>query len=1166
MLERLTGQRCGVALAVCVWALMALAAPAVWAQPAEEVAPPEGVTQPEGGEPPAVVEALSAAEVQAELDAVLADTLLTDAQKEQARTRYQAALASLEEARSSGEAAERSEALIASADATVSQLSRQSWKAVGVSVIDEFLPADPSMAELESALAAAQARATQLRTSIADLEAEAGVLETRSVALRESITSEQQRLAELEPESLPEDAAPAVRRAAEAALSSARLARIARAQALELELASLPQRKRINTARIGLARVQLAKVDEATQALAERTSARRRADAAAQLAQSQQQAAQLARSHPMLAAYAERTTQFSEALNETVGLAEGLVAEQTRAERRVSDFEENRESLSQIMEIGAVGEDFSELLRELRSHLPETATIRSRIARRDEAIINTRLQRLQVQERLRRLSDPETARQTAVSQWVDENPDSPALTETQLAELTKLMESRQAVLVPLGTTYSTYIERLERLNTTDRTLVEGANELSDALEERLLWLPSAAPIGPLWPGRIEAGVRWLIDADSWALAWQTLVKRAGQTSVPTVFVVLLSVGMLVLRRRLIARLEQIAEKVGQVWGDNFWLTLWALSVTLLLALPVSLLMCWAGYLLFSSSAGLFVTALGGGLLNTGILLFLLRTFQVMCKANGLIEVHFRWSDRSRVVLASNLRWLILALFPASIIVSMTELSGDIYHQNGLGRLLFLTASIAMSVFLFFVLHPKRGTVAASLKRQGFAWRTRLLWFPLLSAAPILLGIVAAVGYYETALKIQSQLFTSAWVLLVGLITYSMAMRWLVVAHRRLAVARAREQRAKQIAANEAAAAAAANPVDPMPVVTETPEIDLSSVSTQTRSLLRAVVAACFFFLFYLIWRDLIPALGVLDEVAVWSSTVQTAEGEEVTSITLWGLILAMVVTMLTAVAARNLPGVLEITALQRLSIDAGTRYAVTAISRYLIIAIGLLIAFDKIGIGWGKVQFIVAALGVGLGFGLQEIVANFVSGIIILFERPIRVGDAVTVSDLSGTIARIQIRATTIVDWDNREILVPNKSFITANVINWTLTDPITRLVIPVGIAYGSDTVLAHQIMTKAVKDNPLVLEKPASTVFFVGFGASSLDFEVRVFVKDLTQRMPVKHELHMAIEKALGEAGIEIPFPQQDIHLRSSSIPFGFSPGPIEPKSQPEASGDDAS
>jgi potassium efflux system protein len=202
--------------------------------------------------------------------------------------------------------------------------------------------------------------------------------------------------------------------------------------------------------------------------------------------------------------------------------------------------------------------------------------------------------------------------------------------------------------------------------------------------------------------------------------------------------------------------------------------------------------------------------------------------------------------------------------------------------------------------------------------------------------------------------------------------------------------------------------------------------------------------------------------------------------------------------------------------------------------------LGLSVALNILGAQWSKLQWLVAALGVGLGFGLQEIVANFISGLLILFERPIRVGDTVTVGSHTGTVTRIRIRATVLTDWDRKEQIIPNKTFITEQLTNWTLSDSITRQIIQVGVAYGSDVGQVHQVLSQVVADSKRVIAEPPPAVFFVGFGDSSLNFEIRVFVQNMLDIMPLIHELHVAIEAELRRHGIEIPFPQRDIWIRS--------------------------
>lgn len=268
----------------------------------------------------------------------------------------------------------------------------------------------------------------------------------------------------------------------------------------------------------------------------------------------------------------------------------------------------------------------------------------------------------------------------------------------------------------------------------------------------------------------------------------------------------------------------------------------------------------------------------------------------------------------------------------------------------------------------------------------------------------------------------------------------------------------------------------------------------------------------------------------------------SAEEAIVKRITLGQILLAALVGLIAIAAARNLPGLIEITLLQRLDLDSGLRNAVTALVRYTIAIVGVLLVFSLAGFGWSKVQWLAAALTFGLAFGLQEIFANFVSGLIILLERPIRIGDTVTVGDVNGEVTQIKFRATTITDWDRKELVVPNKEFITTRLVNWTLTDPVTRLKIPVGIAYGSDVQKATEIMLRVARRYPNVLNEPQPQALFLGFGDNSLNFEMRVHIPHMRHLIEVRDAMHRAIDAEFRKAGIEIAFPQRDLHLRSVS------------------------
>lgn len=191
------------------------------------------------------------------------------------------------------------------------------------------------------------------------------------------------------------------------------------------------------------------------------------------------------------------------------------------------------------------------------------------------------------------------------------------------------------------------------------------------------------------------------------------------------------------------------------------------------------------------------------------------------------------------------------------------------------------------------------------------------------------------------------------------------------------------------------------------------------------------------------------------------------------------------------------------------------------------------------GIGWSQVQWLVTALTFGLGFGLQEIFANFVAGIILLIERPIRVGDIVTVDGVTGSVAKIRMRATTIINWDRQEFIIPNKDFITGRLLNWTLTDKINRVVINVGLAYGSDVELARKLLLQVADENPLIMKDPGPIATFEGFGDSTLNLVLRSYLPDLDNRLGVINDLHAQIHDRFAQEGLEIAFPQLDLNIK---------------------------
>jgi potassium efflux system protein len=314
--------------------------------------------------------------------------------------------------------------------------------------------------------------------------------------------------------------------------------------------------------------------------------------------------------------------------------------------------------------------------------------------------------------------------------------------------------------------------------------------------------------------------------------------------------------------------------------------------------------------------------------------------------------------------------------------------------------------------------------------------------------------------------------------------------------------------------------------------------DLSQINAQTIRLVSSTLIVAAVMAIAFIWSSVLPAVGALDSVTLW--TVSGATPEEKLPVTLASLLLAIPAAIMTVVAAKNLPGLLEIALLQHLPIENAVRYAITSISRYTILILGIAMTFNSLGVRWASIQWLVAALGVGLGFGLQEIFANFVSGLILLFEQPVRVGDVITIGDTTGTVSKIRMRATTVMNFDQQELVIPNKDLITGRLLNWTLSDATNRLVLEVGVAYGTDVTRACQILREICHSHPNVLKNPEPTAFFDFMADSQMTIKVRVFLASLDLRLPTRHEILTQIQDRFLAEGIQIPFPQRELHIRS--------------------------
>ena len=319
------------------------------------------------------------------------------------------------------------------------------------------------------------------------------------------------------------------------------------------------------------------------------------------------------------------------------------------------------------------------------------------------------------------------------------------------------------------------------------------------------------------------------------------------------------------------------------------------------------------------------------------------------------------------------------------------------------------------------------------------------------------------------------------------------------------------------------------------------EADLLSLDTDSRQLLNATTVLAVVLGLAAIWGGMLPAFRILEDIALWQGTFQGDGGTVQVAVTLADVIVALLIGLGGYVLSTNLPSLLNIIMLKRGGFSSGTRYAISTLVRYAIVILATLLVLGRLGASWSQLGWAAAALGVGIGFGLQEIVANFISGLILLAERPVRVGDLITVGDASGTVVRIRIRATTIRDFHSKELLIPNKELITGRLLNWTLSDTMIRIDIEVGIAYGSDVDRAIEILQELARNDRRVLVDPPPVVAFNKFGDSSLNLSLRIFVDAFADRVPVTTDMHRNIHRRFAEEGIVIAFPQMDVHFHAA-------------------------
>ena len=698
-----------------------------------------------------------------------------------------------------------------------------------------------------------------------------------------------------------------------------------------------------------------------------------------------------------------------------------------------------------------------------------------------------------------------------------------------------ILQKRQKLIDETLETQNEVLQTLLTNDTHRRQLVLEIDQFNDFVDTHLFWTRSAPTISLDELKSAPATVQWVIQPENWLAVGQQMLAAAGFRPLQCLALISLMLSVFYAQPRF-RRTIAAEGKEAHRFSADYRSTLHALAATIGAAAAWPVFFGVISFFCLATSTGNpFVQGIGYGFGVTALFLASREFLKEVCRKDGLAEAHFGWSDEVRSHIKCHLRWY-------TLLGGVTIFFLVLYHEHP--DTLVRTFSTRIASTLLFVITAafhhvmlrKRSPIYAELVRinpESLIYRRQKLLWAISVGLPLIFALMSLSGYLDTTFRLGRSMQSTFFLLVIVVVVLGLIARWLTLHRRDITRRNASEARERRLSAeNQAETSTVANEAGI--VLEDETKMDLPTLDFQARQTAFILASIIAIVGLAIIWSDLLPAVAYFDEIDLWS----VGTGENIEIVSLKDLIYAVLSVIGIYFAVRNFPSMLELLVLSRTKLDGGARYAIATLLRYVLVVVGGLILLNLLSLPYNQLGWLVAAASVGLGFGLQEIVANFVSGIILLIERPVRVGDVVTIDDTTGIVSRIQMRATTVTNWDRKELIIPNKDLITEKLLNWSLSNVVNRLTINIGVAYGTDADLVRKILTDVVKSHPEVLDDPPPLVNFETFGDSSLNFVVRFFLPKLDNRIEVTHQINTAISVAFAKANISIPFPQRDIHV----------------------------
>lgn len=885
------------------------------------------------------------------------------------------------------------------------------------------------------------------------------------------------------------------------------------------------------------------------------------------------------RTNPLLASSYEINTSLAKRAEAVEKRALDAKRELDKINEQVVDIQRLSQDTKKRIETIGLTESIGALLRQRKSKLPSISKSLANAEAIKAEMNDVQYEMFDIDQRRDDLSQAYIWKEIESAN----GPQPDAVLQDLGEPIEELIASRKEKLGALHTSLENlFVERLSEIEYKDRILINETTKFREYINERILWIRSNDLLFSKL--EIDSPDENALKISSWKMAldhgWKTITRSPIRFWLSLVLILLLTLLKPKLRRE-VDRFGQIASRGS---CDTIWPTIKALILTTLIAITVPLFPLLLGLILLTGNEGsdsALYSAFGPTLLAVAWFIIPFEILGRFCRPNGLANEHFDWSDRSVEILRHNVRRIIIPGAIAVFLVAFLRNLDQVHGVDNIERTLFVIAMIGFAYFAWQTFSPNHGIFAEYLKDHERSWvnQTAVLWFGMIVGLPISLAILAILGYYYTAVQLADRAFMT-FVFAVSVETIrELFKRMILVRRRNVHIKAARRKHELQLQARreqqKTASPSDVNASTAAEFVPETNDIqlDIDENAKQANKLVSLSMIVVWAVGLWVIWADVLPALKALDNYTVWPANgeiiSQLADGETTSSttistpmtpatetsaataaatspaskrITVRNLLIFLVILIVTLLSARSLPSALEMLLLEQLPFDRSLRYAIKSLTSYAIVLVGMILAFRALSIGWNNVQWLATALTFGLAFGLQEIFANFVAGIILMFERPMRIGDWITVDDFTGVVTKIRTRATTIVNWDRKEYVIPNKDFITGRLVNWTLSDAINRIIVTVGVAYGSDVEKAKQILMEICDQHPKIVEDPPPTVAFELFADSSLNLTIRAFLGEIECRLKVIDELHTSINQAFNDAGIVIAFPQRDVHVYSAS------------------------